>query len=196
MHADSPPPHFLRFRSSKLFIIATICIAIFSDMFLYGVIVPVVPFSIVERAGINENDVQHWTSILLAVYGAALLISAPLAGVFADHSASRRLPLLGGLVVLTAATLMLCLAQSVALLVVGRILQGLAGGIVWTVGQALLVDTVGQADIGQVMGYVSISMSVGIMISPLLGGVVYDAAGYYAVWYMCFGILGLDILLR
>lgn len=195
-HADSPPPHFLRFRSSKFFIIATICIAIFSDMFLYGVIVPVVPFSISERAGVAESDVQHWTSILLAVYGAALLVSSPIAGYYADHSASRRLPLLGGLIVLTAATVLLCLARSVALLVVGRLFQGFAAGIVWTVGQALLVDTVGQADIGQIMGYVSISMSIGIVVSPLLGGVVYDAAGYYAVYYMSFGILALDIILR
>lgn len=196
LNKHSSPPHFLRFRSSKAFIIAVICIAIFSDVFLYGVIVPVVPFSISERAGVPESDVQHWTSILLAVYGAALLISAPIAGFLADHSPNRRLPLLGGLVVLTAATILLCLAKSVEVLVVGRLFQGLAAGIVWTVGQALLVDTVGQAEIGQVMGYVSISMEVGLMMSPLLGGVVYDAAGYYAVYYMCFGILGLDILLR
>lgn len=110
------------------------------------------PFSISKRAGVAENDLQHWTSVLLAVYGAALLVSAPVAGFLADHSTSRRLPLLGGLVVLTAATVPLCLTQSVAVLVVRRLFQGFAAGIVWTVGQALLVDTVGQADIGQVMG--------------------------------------------
>ncbi len=195
-NASSPPPHFLRFRSSKIFISSAICIAIFSDLFLYGVIVPVVPFSISERAGVPENEVQHWVSILLAVYGAALLASSPIAGYYADHSSSRRLPLLGGLVVLTVATVMLLVAKSITVLVLGRLFQGFAAGIVWTVGQALLVDTVGQANIGQVMGYVSITMSLGIMVSPLLGGVVYDAAGYYAVYYMCFGVLALDIFLR
>lgn len=50
---------------------------------------------------------------------------------------------------------MLCLARTLALLVVGRVLQGLSGGIVWTVGQALLVDTVGQKNIGQILGYVT-----------------------------------------
>jgi len=56
---------------------------------------------------------------------------------------------------------MLCLARTMALLVVGRILQGFSAAIVWTVGQALLVDTVGQKEIGQTLGYLSLSMSLG-----------------------------------
>jgi MFS family permease len=46
------------------------------------------------------------------------------------------------------------------------------------------------------MGYVGLAMSVGIMLAPLLGGIVYDTAGYTAVFAMCFGILGFDIALR
>lgn len=193
---SSPPPHFLRFRSSKLFIILTLCTAVFSDMFLYGVIVPVVPFSLTERAGVPAEDAQHWVSVLLAVYGAALLVSAPISGWYADRTSSRRLPLLFGLVALTGATVMLCLARSVALMVVGRLLQGCAAGVVWTVGMALMVDTVGQKDIGQLLGYVGISMSVGIIVAPMVGGVVYQRSGYYTVYYVCFGLLALDIAMR
>ncbi|OBT89603.1 hypothetical protein VE02_01768 [Pseudogymnoascus sp. 03VT05] len=194
--ASSPPPHFLAIRSSKLFIILTLCAAVFSDMFLYGVIVPVVPFALTARAGVPEGDAQHWVSVLLAVYGAALLVSAPISGWYADRTSSRRLPLLFGLVALTGATVLLCLARSVALMVVGRLLQGCAAGVVWTVGMALMVDTVGQKDIGQLLGYVGISMSVGIIAAPLVGGVVYQRCGYYAVYYVCFGLLALDIAMR
>jgi len=67
---------------------------------------------------------------------------------------------------------------------------------VWTVGQALIVDTVGQKNIGQALGYIGISMSLGIIVSPLLGGVVYNKAGYYAVFYLAFGVIILDIILR
>jgi MFS family permease len=91
---------------------------------------------------------------------------------------------------------MLCLARTVSLLVVGRLLQGASAAIVWTVGQALLVDTVGQKEIGQTLGWVSISMSVSILIAPLLGGVVLEKAGYYSVFYMAFGLIALDIFLR
>lgn len=194
--ASAPPPYLLRIRSSKLFILTTICIAVFTDIFLYGIIVPVIPFALSARAGVAESDVQKWVSVLLAVYGAALLVGSPLSGWYADRSSSRRLPLLFGLLALAGSTVMLCLARTVALLVVGRLLQGLAAAIVWTVGTALLVDTVGQKDIGQTLGYVSLSMSLGILVAPLLGGVVYNKAGYYAVYYMAFGLIALDIILR
>ncbi|PQE21104.1 hypothetical protein CJF32_00005541 [Rutstroemia sp. NJR-2017a WRK4] len=193
---SSPPPYLLEARSSKLFILATICIAVFTDIFLYGIIVPVIPFALSARAGVPESSVQSWVSVLLAVYGAALLVGSPIAGWYADNSSSRRLPLLIGLLMLAGSTVMLCLARSVALLIVGRILQGVSAAIVWTVGQALLVDTVGQAEIGETLGYVSLSMSLGILVAPLLGGLVYEKAGYYSVFYMAFGTLALDIVLR
>ncbi|KAL8850519.1 MAG: hypothetical protein Q9221_004567 [Calogaya cf. arnoldii] len=155
-----------------------------------------VPFALTVRAGVAEQDVQHWVSVLLAVYGAALLASAPVCGFLADRSTSRRLPLLTGLLALTGATLMLCLGQTVAVLVAGRLLQGVSAAIVWTVGLALLVDTVGQKEIGQVMGYISISMSVSILVAPLLGGVVYDRGGYFGVYYMAFALIIVDIILR
>lgn len=135
-------------------------------------------------------------SILLAVYGASLLAGSPVAGWYSDNSSSRRFPLIIGLLALTGATVMLCLARSIGLLVAGRILQGLSGSVVWTVGIALLVDTVGQKEIGKVLGYVSMCMSLGVLLAPLLGGVIYDRAGYYPVYYVCFGLTAIDIVLR
>jgi MFS family permease len=196
LDSTTPPPRLFQLRSSKTFILTTICIAVFTDVYLYGIIVPVIPFALTARAGVAASSVQSWVSVLLAVYGAALLVSSPLAGWYADRSSSRRLPLLFGLLTLGGATVMLCLARTVALLVVGRILQGFSATIVWTVGQALLVDTVGQKEIGQTLGWVSLSMSLGILLAPLLGGVVYTRAGYYPVYYMAFGLVALDICLR
>jgi MFS family permease len=194
--ASSAPPYFLGVRSSKLFILTTICIAVATDTFLYGMIVPVIPFALSSRVGVAQSSLQSWNSILLACYGAALLVCSPFAGFYADRSSSRRLPLLGGLLALAGATLMLCLARTISLLVLGRILQGSSAAIVWTVGLALLVDTVGQEKIGTALGWTSISMSVSILGAPLLGGVVYNRAGYFPVYYMAFGLIALDILLR
>jgi MFS family permease len=211
-HDGASPPSLLKIRSSTSFILTTICLAVFTDIFLYSVIVPVIPFAIGARAGVPGSDVQRWVSVLLAVYGGALLVASPIAGWYADNSRSRRFPLLIGLLALAGATLILCLAQTVWLLVLGRMLQGISAAIVWTVGTALLVDTVGKRYIGQTMGYVSISMSLGILIAPLLGGLVcrlplllnllslkikvFNKAGYFAVYYMAFGLISLDIILR
>ncbi|KAL8725510.1 MAG: hypothetical protein Q9181_006394 [Wetmoreana brouardii] len=193
--SEKPPP-LLVHRSSKWLILTTVCVAVFTDLFLYGIIVPVIPFALTNRAGVADVDVQHWVTVLLAVYGAALLASSPVCGWLADQSTSRRLPLLCGLLALAGSTMMLCFGHNIGVLVAGRLLQGISAAVVWTVGLALLVDTVGQKEIGQVMGFVSIAMSVGILVAPLLGGVVYARVGYYGVYYMAFALIVLDIILR
>ena len=133
---------------------------------------------------------------LFSVYSTFSDHVTAICGWFADRSKSRRAPLLIGLVTLAGATVMLLVGSSIGVLVAGRLLQGFSAAIVWTVGLALLVDTVGQKDVGQVMGYVSLSMSLAILIAPLLGGIVYARAGYFAVYYMAFGLIALDIVLR
>ncbi|OTB16755.1 hypothetical protein K445DRAFT_317047 [Daldinia sp. EC12] len=193
--SKSKPPYLLSIRSSTTLIVLTVGLAIFTDIFYYALIVPVIPFSLTVQVGIAEDQVQHWTSILLACYSVALFIGSPVAGVYADHTSSRRWPLLIGLVALAASTLLLCFGDSIGLLVVGRILQGLSAAIVWSVGCALLVDTMKSA-VGVAMGYVGVAMSIGLLIAPVIGGAVYAAAGYYAVYYIAFGVVAVDILLR
>ena len=91
---------------------------------------------------------------------------------------------------------MFCFGQSVYLLLVSRILQGFSAAIVYTVGLALLVDTVGKEEIGQMMGFALSSANVGVLIAPLLGGIIYANAGYYAVFAMMLGLVLIDILIR
>jgi MFS family permease len=104
--------------------------------------------------------------------------------------------LLLGLIALTGATVMLNVANSVALFIVGRLLQGISAAVVWVVGLALLVDTVDQNSLGQYMGYVSLGMSLGIMIAPVLGGVLFDSAGYNAVFALCYAFIAVDLVFR
>lgn len=91
---------------------------------------------------------------------------------------------------------MLTAGTSLGLLLTGRFLQGLSAAVVWTVGLALLSDTIPKEDIGQAMGYVAAATSLGSLLGPLLGGVVYAHAGYYTVFAIGFAIIGVDIILR
>ncbi|PSR89040.1 major facilitator superfamily domain-containing protein, partial [Coniella lustricola] len=193
--AESKPPLLLACRSSRAFIAATVCLAIFTDIFLYGIIVPVLPFAMTNRIGIPNDSLQQWNAIFLACYTIAVCVGSPVAGIYADHSSSRRWPLLLGLLALAGSTLLLCLGKTAALFVVGRLLQGFSAAIVWSVGLALLADTFGDK-IGVAMGYSSIAMSLGLLVAPAIGGVVFDKLGYYAVFYIAFGCIFLDILLR
>lgn len=115
---------------------------------------------------------------------------------FADKISSRRGPMLLGLAGLLGSTVILCLGRSIAVLAIGRALQGITAAVPWVVGLALLVDTVGPEGVGVAMGYVGLSMSMAMLLAPLLGGVVFAKAGYYAVFAMAFGLIILDIFLR
>jgi MFS family permease len=101
-----------------------------------------------------------------------------------------------GLIILAAATLLFGLAKASWVLLISRICQGFSAAIVYTVGLALLVDTVGRDNIGQWMGTALSSSSFGLIVSPLLGGVVYAKAGYMAVFGMAMALIIVDILMR
>lgn len=63
-------------RSSTNFVIVVVCVAVFTDIFLYGLIVPVMPFTLARRVGLPDSDVQRWTSALLAFYGGSILLGS------------------------------------------------------------------------------------------------------------------------
>ncbi|PLN83907.1 MFS general substrate transporter [Aspergillus taichungensis] len=190
------PPYFLQFRSSKAFICFVVVFAIFTDILLYGLTVPVTPTALHERVGLAKEDEQRWVSILLALYGGALLAFSPVAGYLADRFESRWWPLIAGLAALGASTALLCIGTHMGLWIAGRLFQGASAAVVWTVGCALLVDTVDKEELGQTLGYIGMGMTMGLMGGPLLGGVIYEHGGYYAVFGLAFAIVGLDIVLR
>ncbi|KAF7507770.1 hypothetical protein GJ744_010071 [Endocarpon pusillum] len=192
----SSPPLGLRWRGSTIFIIATVAVGIFTDLFLYGLIVPVLPFLLRDRISLPQDQVQSYSSALLASYaGASVLFSLP-AGWIADRTSSRRLPFLSGLAALLAATLMLSLGKIIAVLVMARVLQGMSGAVVWTVGLAMIMDTVGVGNLGKVMGTIFSFISVGELAAPVLGGVLYDKTGSAGVFGLSAGILGVDFIMR
>ncbi|KAK3063631.1 hypothetical protein LTR53_018830, partial [Teratosphaeriaceae sp. CCFEE 6253] len=64
--SDARPPVLLAFRSSTTFIIITVATAVFTDIFVYGIVVPVLPFALTARSSINPDSIQTWISIFLA----------------------------------------------------------------------------------------------------------------------------------
>lgn len=147
-------PIALRWRSNTLFILATVAIGLFTDLFLYGLIVPVLPFMLQSRAHIPHDKIQNYVSALLAAYAGASVISSVPAGWIADRTNARQLPFLAGLAALLGATLLLGFGKTIPVLVIARILQGVSAGVVWTVGLAMVLDTVGPENLGKVIGSV------------------------------------------
>lgn len=194
--ARPSPPWGYRWRSQRLFIIVTVGIGLFSDLFLYGIVVPVMPFMLRDRLGIDESAIQTETSRQLAAYAGSTVLFAVPVGLAADKLGSRKLPFVVGIVTLLASTAMLCAGTTLAVLLAARLLQGVSVAIVWAVGFATLQDLVGTSELGRVTGSIFSVVSVGELAAPALGGWLYDTGGMRAVFALCATVLLVDLTMR
>jgi MFS family permease len=137
MGAESPP-WGLSWRASTLFIIATIAVGLFTDLFLYGLVVPILPFILRDRVDLPKMKVQRYVSVVLAAYAGASVIFFLLAGIIADKLNTRQAQFLCVLAALLAATVMLAFGQSIPVLIIARVLQGTSSAFVWTMRLAIV----------------------------------------------------------
>ncbi|KAK5132405.1 hypothetical protein LTR08_009088 [Meristemomyces frigidus] len=192
----SVKPAGLAWRSNTFFIVATVTIALFTDLFLYSLFVPILPYMLQDRVGLPDSRVQSNVSGLLAAYAGASVICSPIAGILADRMSTRQAPFLLGLLALLGATVLLFVGSTLPVLIVARVLQGISGAFVWTIGLALCLETVGPNNLGKTIGTIFSFISVGTLCAPLVGGVLYDKAGYPGVFGIAFVILAIDFILR
>ncbi|KAF4985421.1 hypothetical protein FGRMN_11215 [Fusarium graminum] len=189
-------PAGLGWRSSKFFLVATVGLGLFTDLFLYGLIVPVLPFMLVDHVRLPPERVQDNISGLLTVYAGASVVVSPIAGVITDQLSTRRAPFLLGVAALIAATTLLMLGRTIPVLFVARALQGVSAAFVWTTGMALCLETVGAANLGKSIGAIFGFVSIGTLLAPMLGGVLYEKGGLPGVVGLAFGFLFLDFTMR
>jgi hypothetical protein len=141
--------------------------------FLAGVanaaIVPLLP-RLSDRYGLSTSA----TALLLALPGLAMLAVSVPSGLAADRFGARRVTL--GASVLLLLSCLLQAAPSLAALLVGRLVFGIAFGVIWTSGMAWLADfDVGRG--GSRLGPTVTCSSVGIMVGPAVGGILAQHAG-------------------
>ena len=132
---------------------------------------------------------------MFAVYAGALVAAAPVAGHWVDRQGNRR-PLLAGVLGLAIATLLFAFARDPGLLILGRALQGLAAGVVWTAGLALVAVTHAPQERGKAMGTALASFSIGTLVGPPLGGLMSQWLDPRAPFLLAFAIALADGVAR
>jgi MFS transporter, DHA1 family, multidrug resistance protein len=150
--------------------------AIFTDMMVYSLVIPVLP-SYAMRLGADELTV----GVIFGVFSLALLAFSIPAGLLSDRTGRRPL-LVAGMLTLAAATVVFALSANVYVLIAARIIQGISGAATWSAGLALLADTYGPGERGEKLGLAMSVMSVGMLLGPVAGGLIYDHLGYTATF--------------
>jgi DHA1 family bicyclomycin/chloramphenicol resistance-like MFS transporter len=96
----------------------------------------------------------------------------------------RRPVVLWGLAVFTLASLGCAMSQSIAQLVAFRALQGMSAGAGVVVSRAIIRDIFPPADAQRVMSQVTIFFGIAPAIAPVLGGLLFVAAGWHAIFWL------------
>lgn len=159
---------------NRNYVFSLVNLAIFIDTILYGIIVPIVPHYSVQL-GITTSQIG-W---IFAAYALALLLASIPLGRAVDIYGYKPVLTLG-MVGLTLATAAFSLSHSLPLLLLGRILQGVAAAATWSAGLALVAAIFPSEVKGQKMGLVMTATGLGTIVGPVLGGFLYQAAGYSA----------------
>lgn len=183
-------------RSSTTFILAVVVIGQTSDLSIYGITLPILPFVLRDRLHYEPEKIQYRVSVLLATFSLANLLFALPAGWITDWTVTRRPPYLAGLVVLIAATMLFMLSEKFWLLLISRILQGMSAAIVNAAGLAMVVDTVGSNNLGKTLGSIRSFVTIGELGAPPLGGFLYALTGIYGVLGACVALIVVDLIMR
>lgn len=176
-------------RSSKSAILFVVSLALFTDMCIYGVVIPLLP-DLAPKDGWSRN-------VFFASYAGSLLFFTPLFGWVSDATKNRKVPLLIGQLGMALSTSLFIFGSTYSAYLMGRILQGVSAAATWVVGLAILSETYGSDQMGQAVGVASSANMLGFLVGPLIGGAMKEAfGGIRAPFIACALLAIIDLLVR
>lgn len=187
---------FDKYRESKMMVLVVSSLAVFTDMVIYGVIMPIIKEITEQYGGFTQDNMYIAQALLPAVYAAGLLIFTPIFGSLSDRYKTRKIPMLLGQLLLAASTLMFIFVRNFYFCLFARFLQGIAGAATWVVGLAMLVDVFNGPDLGFYMGIVFGCHNLGFFLGPLIGGFLHDRFGIKTPFYVCTALALIDFMGR
>ncbi len=156
----------------KSIIFLLVSAAIFTDMMVYSLVIPVLP-----SYSLSLGADQLTIGIIFGAFSLALLAFSIPIGLLSDRT-GRRPILVIGMLTLAAANIVFALSDNVYILILARLIQGMSGAATWSAGLALLADTYGPEERGEKLGYAMSVMCVGMLLGPVVGGIIYEHLGY------------------
>ncbi|KAI4522902.1 MFS general substrate transporter [Schizophyllum commune Loenen D] len=193
LESTASPPIGLRWRSSSWFTTIVVGLGITTDLLVYSIIIPVLPFQLQELGYSGVSGLVGW---LLFAYSAGLaLFTIPIA-VLSERWGARRWPLIVGLLILVGSQVMMMEAPTYWVMCLARIIQGFASSIVWVLGLALLCDCTPASSVGQKLGFAMMGLSVGSIVGPPVGGALYERFGFRGPFIFGIGCSVADLVGR
>ena len=141
------------------------------------IVATVLPTIVGELGGVNR---MLWVT---TSYVLAATVTMPLYGKMGDLIGRKGL-FIGALALFVAGSAACALAPSMEGLVIGRAVQGLGGGGLMVLSQAIVADVVPPRRRALYLSIMGVAYAVPMLAGPLLGGFFADAVGWrWAFWF-------------
>ena len=127
--------------------------------------------------GTDEKHIQS----TLAAYFLGLSIGQLAYGPIADRF-GRRIPLLGGVVLFTAASLACAYAPTLDALVIARFVQALGGCAGMVLSRAIVSDKCDAVGSAKVFSQLMLVMGLAPILAPMLGGLLVNLYGWQSIF--------------
>jgi EmrB/QacA subfamily drug resistance transporter len=155
--------------------------------FVLGLIMQILDITILNVAlatlgrefRVDEGSLQ-W---VLTGYMISLAVFVPSSGWIADRFGSKRTFQLA-VVIFTLASVLCGLATNFGMLVAARILQGVGGGMLVPVGQAMLFRAFPAHERAKASAVLSVPITVAPALGPVLGGVLVEFASWRWIFFI------------
>ncbi len=134
---------------------------------LYGIDVGIIAAALLYLGKTVSLSVAQTSVIVAAVLGGSMA-SSLVAGLLADWLGRKRMMILSGLLFVASVGL-IALSQGFAMLLVGRLLQGVSGGVIAVVVPLYLAECLPAANRGRGTAIFQLMLTVGIVVAAVAG---------------------------
>jgi EmrB/QacA subfamily drug resistance transporter len=141
----------------------------------------------------TDSAVITWVSVGYLLSGLALMLTLAKIG---DAWGRRKMYVLG-LALYTLGLVICSVSQNISQLLAARIIQGIGGAAVVSLSSAIVVAVFPSRQRGAALGILLAVASVGLVIGPVLGGVIADMIGWRGLFYtrLPIGLIGIAMAL-
>ncbi|MDG1431284.1 MAG: TCR/Tet family MFS transporter [Paracoccaceae bacterium] len=176
----------MKLNGPFLIILATLMI----DGIGVGIVFPIMP-DLMERVGAaNTAEGALWGGVLMSAYAAAMFLFGPIVGSLSD-AFGRRPVLIAALATLTVDYVIMAMAGSLWVLLIGRVVAGMAGATYIT-ATAYIADIAKPEERGAAFGMIGAAFGLGFVLGPALGGI---SSGWHitAPFWIAAALAGLNV---
>jgi EmrB/QacA subfamily drug resistance transporter len=138
-----------------------------------------IAFPVLTRVFDTEVSVVMWVTVAFILVSTSSML---IIGKIGDMIGRKKI-FLAGIAVFTLAMVACALAGSIAQLVFFRTLQAVGAAMTISCGAAIVMEAFPPGEVGKGLGSLGVSVSLGFIAGPIIGGVLLDLLDWRSIFY-------------